>query len=76
MALVWVTGSPGVGKSAVCEVLKRRGELAVDADWEGCNFWVDRVTGEVVEHPPYPAPQGWLDRYSWQINRARVEALR
>lgn len=23
----------------------------------------------------YPSPQGWLDRYSWRIDRARVEAL-
>ncbi len=26
---------PGVGKSTVCALLKSRGELAVDADWEG-----------------------------------------
>jgi hypothetical protein len=75
VVLVWVTGSPGVGKSAVCDVLKGRGELAVDADWEGYNFWVDRVSGEVVERPPYPTPQGWLDRYAWRIDRARVETL-
>ncbi|WIX99999.1 hypothetical protein QRX60_39020 [Amycolatopsis mongoliensis] len=32
MPLVWVTGNAGVGRSAVCALLKSRGELAVDAD--------------------------------------------
>ncbi|MFD9702731.1 AAA family ATPase [Lentzea sp. NPDC059081] len=75
MALVWVTGNSGAGKSTVCERLKSLGHQAVDADWEGYNRFFDRVTGEVVVDPPYPAPQGWLDRYGWQIDRARVEAL-
>jgi adenylate kinase family enzyme len=35
MPLVWVTGTSGVGKSTACELLKARGALAVDADWEG-----------------------------------------
>lgn len=75
MPLVWVTGSSGVGKSTVCELLKSRGKQAVDADWEGYNHWADRTTGQVVTDPPYPAPAGWLDRYGWRISRAKVEAL-
>jgi hypothetical protein len=74
--LVWVTGTSGVGKSTVCELLKRRGEHAVDADWDGYNHWVDRTTGQVVTDPPYPAPAGWLDRYGWRISRAKVAALK
>jgi dephospho-CoA kinase len=35
VALVWVTGNSGVGKSTVCALLKSLGELAFDADWEG-----------------------------------------
>jgi broad-specificity NMP kinase len=73
--LVWVTGSPGVGKSTVCTVLKRLGEVAVDADWEGYNHWVDRLSGEVVTDPPYPVPPGWLDRFAWRVSRSEVEAL-
>ena len=75
MPLVWVTGSPGVGKSTVCALLKSRGELAVDADWEGYNHWVDRTTGQIVADPPYPVPAGWLERFAWKISRADVEAL-
>ncbi|WP_439380468.1 hypothetical protein [Amycolatopsis lexingtonensis] len=75
MPLVWVTGNSGAGKSAVCALLKRRGEHAVDADWEGYNHWVDRTTGQVVADPPDPVPAGWLDRFGWQTRRAEVEAL-
>ena len=75
MTMVWVTGSPGVGKSTVCTLLKARHELAVDADWEGFNHWVERASGQVVADPPYPVPAGWLERYAWWISRAEVEAL-
>ena len=75
MPLVWVTGSSGVGKSTVCELLKSRGELAVDADWEGYSHWFDRKSGQVVTNPPDPVPAGWLDRFGWKISRAEVETL-
>lgn len=75
VTLLWVTGSPGVGKSTVCDLLKSRGELAVDADWEGYNHWVDRTSGQVVADPPYPVPAGWLERFAWRISRAEVESL-
>ena len=72
---MWVTGTAGVGKSTVCAALRSRGHLAIDADWEGYNRWVDRRSGEIVADPPYPVPAGWLDRYAWRIIRAKVEAL-
>jgi dephospho-CoA kinase len=75
VALVWVTGNAGVGKSTVCALLKSRGELVVDADWDGYNHWVDRTSGQVVADPPEPVPAGWLDRFAWKINRTEVEAL-
>lgn len=75
MTVVWVTGSPGVGKSTACALLRARHVLAVDADWEGYNQWVDRATGEIVTDPPYPVPAGWLERFAWRINRAEVQAL-
>ncbi|MFB9316195.1 AAA family ATPase [Cryptosporangium minutisporangium] len=75
MSVIWVTGNSGAGKSTVCELLKRHGHDAVDADWEGYNHWVDRTTDRIVVSPPYPAPRGWLHRFGWKIDRARVEAL-
>jgi hypothetical protein len=73
--LVWVTGNAGTGKSAVCALLKSRGEYAVDADWEGYNHWVDRTNGQVVTAPPDPVPAGWLDRFGWRTSRPAVEVL-
>lgn len=75
VTLVWVTGSPAAGKSTVCALLQSRGELAVDADWEGYSQWFDRASGQVVTAPPDPVPAGWLDRFGWKISRPRVEAL-
>jgi broad-specificity NMP kinase len=75
MPLVWVTGTSGVGKSTVCELLKNRGALAVDADWEGYSRWVDRTSGQIIPDLPYPTPGGWLDRFAWRIDRAEVQAL-
>ncbi|MFI9382538.1 AAA family ATPase [Kutzneria sp. NPDC052558] len=75
MPLVWVTGTSGTGKSTVCALLRERGEAAIDADWEGYNHWVDRVTGHPVADPPDPVPAGWLDRFGWRISRPAVQAL-
>jgi hypothetical protein len=75
VALVWVTGNSGAGKSTVCGVLRGRGHLALDADQDGFSRWVDRATGEVVMDPPDPVPEGWLDRYGWVIVREQVEVL-
>jgi hypothetical protein len=73
--LVWVTGTSGVGKSTICARLKCLGQLAVDADREGYNHWVDRTSEQAVVDPPYPVPAGWLDRFAWRISRAKAEAL-
>jgi hypothetical protein len=75
MPLVWVTGSSGVGKSTVQQSLTSRGELAIEADWEGYSQWVDRASGQPVTDPPYPVPPGWLERFAWRISRSRVEDL-
>jgi shikimate kinase len=75
VTVVWVTGNSGTGKSTVCGVLRARGYLAFDADEDGFSRWIDRSKGEVVMDPPYPVPEGWLERYGWVIVRERVEAL-
>jgi broad-specificity NMP kinase len=75
VVVVWVTGNSGVGKSTVCEILRARGELAVDADWDGYNRWVDRETGETVAESDDHRDGGWLDRYAWRIDREAVEVL-
>lgn len=52
--------------------MKSRGELAVDADWEGYNHWVDLASGRTVIDLPDPVP---LERFAWRISRTNVESL-
>lgn len=75
VTVVWVTGNSGTGKSTVCGELRARGHIAFDGDEDGFCRWADRSNGEVVMDPPYPVPEGWLERYGWMIVRERVEAL-
>jgi hypothetical protein len=75
LALVWVTGISGAGKSTVCALLKGLGQQAADADEDGYSHWADRSTGQPVAEPPDPVPAGWLDSFGWKIRRAKVEAL-
>ena len=75
MSLIWITGNSGVGKSTVCEVLRARGYVSLDTDEDGFSRWVDRASNEVISDPPYPVPEGWLDRYGWRIDREKVRQL-
>jgi hypothetical protein len=75
MALAWVTGVSGSGKSSVCEVLKLQGRVAVDGDGDGFSRWVNRQTAEPVLDPPYPAPSGWLDGFAWRVRPEAVGSL-
>jgi hypothetical protein len=75
MALVWVTGNSGTGKSTVCSFLQDQGRQAFDSDSDGYCHWFDRTTGEPVEDPPDPVPAGWLDSFGWHIDRVKVEEL-
>lgn len=73
--LVWITGTSGAGKSTTSAELERRGYRSVDADWDGYCRWTSRATGEVVQNAPDPVPPGWLHKYGWTIDRAKVERL-
>jgi gluconate kinase len=74
MALCWVTGVSGTGKSTIVAELQRAGELAWDADDLSC--WRDRQTSETVDTPTEGRPDGWLDRYAWVIDADRVRRCR
>lgn len=70
-----MTGTPGVGKSAVCDVLNSRGFEAYDADTGGFRYWQRRDTGEIVASPGRPLPPGWHLDHEMPMDRAAVEAL-
>ena len=71
MALCWVTGLSGTGKSTIVRELQLAGELAWDGD--DFSFWRDRQTGEAVETPPDGRTRDWLDRHGWVIDPRRVK---
>lgn len=74
MSLVFVTGSPTSGKSAVASRLSERGFEAYDTDDEkrtGISGWYNLATGERVggfnEMPEGAGPE-WLDEHIWQLS--------
>ena len=75
MALVWVTGNSGAGKSTAAETLRRLGYTALDADEDGYSRWVTRSTHKVVFDPPDPVPPGWLTECGWEIDAIAVGDL-
>jgi broad-specificity NMP kinase len=52
MRLVYLTGSSGVGKTAVGEELRRRGFAVYDVDADGLARWFENGTGAEVRMPP------------------------
>ena len=77
MALIYVTGSSGVGKSTLCDELRRLGERALDADRDGLTAWHVVDTGQVLDLPGYVAgrSQEWYETHSWRYVRARFEEI-
>jgi len=51
MRLVYLTGSSGVGKTAVGEELRRRGYAVYDVDADGLARWFEDGTGAEVRMP-------------------------
>lgn len=74
MALCWVAGLSGTGKSTIVRELQQSGDLAWDAD--DFSFWRDRQTNERVDSPPGGRPAGWLARYAWVIDPTQVRRCR
>ena len=73
---IFVNGTPGAGKTAVCKALVARGYLAHDVD-EGFASWRWRDTGEVaVPSGDERRTEEWFNRVDWVVDRARVEAFR
>lgn len=74
MALIWVTGVPGTGKSAVAAALAGRGLPAYDADVGFC-LWRDRRSGAAVSAPASARPSGWTQQHAWELDARRVRRL-
>lgn len=76
--LIYITGIPGSGKTAVCSELKKRGYVALDTDNDGIAFFYNNVNGEAITEP-IPAEERtpeWRREHTWKAKRETVEALR
>ena len=77
MALIYITGMVGTGKSTVSEELNKRGFESHDADEEGFNYWFNRKTHNIAKnlskykvHTP-----SFHKKYEWLMIRSKVEEL-
>lgn len=79
MALIYVTGISGSGKSTVLHELRSRGYTAFGTDEDGIASFHDRKTGERLENPPTEAAQRtpeWRKQYVWRITPECVRELK
>jgi hypothetical protein len=75
MSAVLITGCAGAGKSAIAEVLARRGLACIDDDEDPLLArFVDSAGAVVAEEPAQP-DFAWLSRHSWQWDPARLDDL-
>ncbi len=66
MRLVYLTGSSGVGKTAVGEELRRRGYAVYDVDADGLARWFENATGVEVRMPPY-RDDAWFAENTYRL---------
>ena len=77
MPLVYVTGSPGVGKSTIDQSLREQGLESYDIDTPrfGGPYSID--SGESVTIPPVEArSDDWFSHHEWRINSEAIAALK
>jgi broad-specificity NMP kinase len=76
MALIFVTGTSGAGKSTVREELSRRGAEAYDTDEHEIAQWTNRVTGEITPliADAHRTPE-FLAANDWRADPDRVRQL-
>ncbi len=76
MALIFVTGISGAGKSTVRDEFGRRGAQAYDTDEHAIAQWTNKVTGEIT---PLLAEahrtQQFLAQNDWRTDPERVRQL-
>jgi shikimate kinase len=76
MALIFVTGTSGAGKSTVREELTRRGARAYDTDEDEIAQWTNKVTREVTPliADAHRTPE-FLAQNDWRADPQRVRQL-
>lgn len=78
MPLIYITGTPGTGKSAVCAELRRRGYTAYDTDKDSIAFFYHNDTGEAITEqvPSAERTPEWRKQHTFKAKRETIEELR
>jgi len=77
LALFYVTGLAGTGKSAVLSELLARGYHARGVDEDGYADWINRVSGKPDEYPHDAALDfhAWYKTHDWVLSAKRIGVL-
>lgn len=77
MALIYVTGSPGTGKTTIQKELLKHGYTAHDIDQPRFGGPVNLITGEKAIIPPVEnrKPE-WFKQHEWRVSRPSIERLK
>lgn len=77
MALYYITGVAGTGKSTIRQYLQNLGYTAYDADLDGITGWHHKETNTPVYGPDMDGylTKQWYDSYDWKLVRHRVEQI-
>lgn len=73
MALFYITGVSGSGKSSIRQELQERGYEAHDTDEDDITAWRNRTTKEPAGK--YIRSTEWLDEHEWVMPADRVRSL-
>ncbi|WP_327639181.1 AAA family ATPase [Kribbella sp. NBC_00482] len=74
MRLVYLTGSSGVGKTAVGDELGRRGYAVYDVDADGLARWFENETGTEVRMPSY-RDDAWFAENTYRMPVETVQRI-
>ncbi len=76
MSLIYITGTPGTGKSTVLRELQARGHKAHGTDEHGYSQWIDRKTNKAVVPPEDYDLHAWYKDHEWTLNPEAIATLR
>jgi broad-specificity NMP kinase len=74
MKKIYITGTPGTGKSTIVKEFNKRGIFAFDIDEvEGLCSWVDKKTQKkIIEHIPTKC---WLKAHDWICDTDKLKKI-